>query len=236
MMTNLRIISRSSEPFQDRRQAGRLLSDGLDHLYGRHPLVLGVPRGGVVVAQEMAHRLDGDLDVVLAHKLGAPGHRELAIGAVAEDGSVLVDNDLIGRLGIDSAYLEEEKERQRSAITHRVEIFRKALPKMPLQGREVIVTDDGVATGATIRAALIAVRQERPLSLTAAVPVGSEDALRLLSWEADEVVCLRVPPLFDAVGRFYVWFVQVEDGDVVEMLREENSRRVDAGARGAEGR
>lgn len=236
-MANLRIISRSSEPFHDRREAGRLLADALPYLRGRGAVVLGVPRGGVVVAQELAHRLDGELDVVLAHKLGAPGHRELAIGAVAEDGSALVDDELVRRLGVSTAYLEEEEERQRSTMRHRADLFRQALSKVPLEGREVVVTDDGVATGATFQAALWAVRREQPNSLIAAIPVASEDALQRLSWDADEVVCLRVPMLFQAVGQFYVWFQQVEDGDVVDMLKGEAARRgVDAGARGAPGR
>ncbi|MFW6125760.1 MAG: phosphoribosyltransferase [Chloroflexota bacterium] len=236
-MGNVRIISRSSEPFQDRRHAGGALADALAHLRGRRAVVLGVPRGGVVVAQEMARKLDADLDVMLAHKLSAPGHRELAIGAVGENGSLLIDNDLVDRLGVSSSYLEEEQERQRSTMRHRTEIFRQVLPKVALEGRDVVVTDDGVATGATVLAALWAARQESPGTLIAAVPVGAEEALQHLSSEADEVVCLRAPMLFQAVGQFYVSFEQVEDGDVIEVLRQESRRRqVQTGPRDTGGR
>lgn len=223
-MGKLRILSHGSEPFKDRREAGRLLAQQLSDYSGQKPVVLGIPRGGIIVAQEIARALPADLDIVLAHKLRTPGHVELAMGSVAEDGRLFLNEHVIWELGIGEAYIQQEKARQMAEIRRRTELFRQGRPKVPLAGRIVIVTDDGVATGATTQAALWAVRLEKPEKLIAAFPVGPEDTITRLIEDTDEMICLRTPPLFAAVGQFYVRFEAVEDEEVMEILREEQRR------------
>ena len=230
-MGTLRIISNSSEAFSSRMEAGELLARKLKEFEIRHstfeiPLaVLGIPRGGVVVAREIAHALDGDLDMVLAHKLGAPGNPELAIGAVCEDGKLFLDEEISSYMGVDDDYIKREKNRQMQEIARRVNRYRNLLPKLPLAGRVVVVTDDGVATGATMQAALWAVRQENPEKIVAALPVGPRDSLERLSQDADETICLQAPPFFSAISQFYSYFNQVEDEELLEILQEESKRR-----------
>lgn len=224
-MAKLRIISHSNERFRDRQEAGRLLGIELNNLRGRKAVVLGIPRGGIIVARELAQALDADLDIVLSHKLRTPGYPELAMGAVAEDGKLFLNEGLVQELGIENVRIEQEKARQLVEIARRAELIRRVLPKVPLKERLVIVTDDGVATGATTQAALWAVRQEHPRRLITALPVGSEEAIRRLAEDADETVCLRMPSFFDAVGQFYMRFDQIEDEDVLEILKEEHERK-----------
>ena len=188
-------------------------------------VVLGVPRGGIVVAREIAHALQADLDMVLAHKLGAPGNPELAIGAVCEDGKLFLDEEISSYMGVDDDYIKREKSRQLQEIARRVKRYRSVLPKIPLAGRVAIVTDDGVATGATLQAALWAVRQENPKKIVAALPVGPQETLEKLSRDADETICLQAPPFFSAISQFYSYFNQVEDEELLEILQEESKRR-----------
>ncbi len=220
----LRILSYASEQFADREEAGRLLAEELSEYRGRKAVVLGIPRGGIIVAREIARQLDAELDIVLAHKLRTPGHEELAMGSVAEDGKLFLIQKVVGQLGVAEAYIQQEKERQLTEIKRRTELIRQIRPKTPLEGRIVIVTDDGVATGATTQAALWAVRMEQPEKLIAAMPVGPEDTIRRLAGDVDEMLCLRAPPLFAAVGQFYRQFYPVEDEDMLEILREERGR------------
>ncbi len=223
-MGALRIVSRSAEPFGDRVEAGQLLGQELTRYRGQEAVVLGIPRGGIVVAKELAGVLGGDLDIVLSRKLGAPGHSELAIGALAEDGKLFLNDDLVRELGIGSGYVQEERARQQVEASRRSELIRRVFPKIPLGSRLVIVTDDGVATGATLQAALWAVRREDPKRLVVALPVGPEDTLRRLAEEADETICLRAPSLFRAVGQFYVRFEQVEDEELLRILQQEREK------------
>ena len=220
----MRVISYSREPFLDRSQAGQMLAGELSHLSGKKAVVLGIPRGGIVVARALAEGLGGNLDVVLSRKLGAPGHSELALGALAEDGQVFLNEYVQQELAVPEAYIAQEKERQMEEIKRRSLLIRTVLPKIPLKGRAVIVTDDGVATGATMQVALWAIRREDPRKLVAAIPVASEEAVARLSAEVDELVCLRMPPLFMAVGQFYYQFDQVTDEEVLEILKRERSR------------
>jgi len=223
-MVACRILSHHSAPFQDRVEAGQLLGRELAELRGQRAVVLGIPRGGVIVAREVARALGGDLDIVLSRKLGAPGNPEFAIGAVGEDGRVFVSESTLGWLRLSPGYLDREAERQRAEIARRIQLYRSVRPKVPLEGRPVIVTDDGVATGATMQAALWAARQERPSRLIAALPVGPEEALTRLAEGADELVCLQAPDPFQAVSQFYSFFDQTDDAELVELLREEAER------------
>ncbi len=220
------IVSRSEEAFEDRHQAGQLLAGRLAHLRGKKAVVLGIPRGGIVVARALARGIDADLDIVLSRKLGTPGQPELAMGALAEDGRVFINEGVIGSLGITEDEIEEEKTLQLAEIKRRQNLVRSILPKTPLDKRIVIVTDDGIATGATMQAALWVVRQEKPERLIAAVPVASEAAIARLADDADDILCLRAPPSFYAVGQFYSGFSQVEDDEVISILKEEALRRV----------
>jgi len=224
-MGTLRKISSSSHPFATRKDAARLLAGELTKYAGFDTVVLGIPRGGIIVAAELARRLDADFDVVIARKLGAPMNPELAIGAVSENGQVFLDRTMFAYVGADDAYIEEEKSRQQAVIAQRLERYRRILPRLPLEDRVVVVTDDGVATGATMLAALRGVRAEHSAKLIAALPVGPDDTLARLAKEADETICLRVPPYFGALGRFYDDFTQVEDQEITEILEQQAERR-----------
>ena len=223
-MNKLRILSHNTELFKDRQEAGELLARELAEYRGRRAIVLGIPRGGIIVAQELARALRADLDIVLAHKLRTPGHMELAMGSVAEDGKLFLNEEVIGELDVNDAYITQEKAQQMAEIRRRTELFRGVRPKLPLAGRTVIVTDDGVATGATTQAALWAVRLENPEKLIAAFPVGPEDTIRRLAEDVDEMLCLRTPPLFAAVGQFYMRFEPVDDEEVLKVLEKEHER------------
>jgi putative phosphoribosyl transferase len=223
-MANLRIVSYSGEPFNDRWEVGQLLAWELRSLPGRDLVVLGIPRGGVVVARELARTLDAELDIVLAHKLRAPGHPELAMGSVAESGKVFLNEEVVRELGVSQQYIDEESQAQLGEIKRRARLIRRMRRRVPLKGKVAVVTDDGVATGATTQAAFWAVRQEKPALLVAAIPVGPEDVVRRLAEEVDQMVCLRTPPLFSAVGRFYLRFQPVGEEEVLKILREEQGR------------
>lgn len=224
-MGTLRIVSDSARYFSDRHEAGQLLARELIDLRGQRAVVLGIPRGGVIIAQELARALDADLDIVLSRKLRTPGYPELAMGSVAEDGKVFLNETVIREMGVDKAYIQQEKTSQLAEINRRSKLFRQALPKVPLSEKPVIVTDDGVATGATFQAALWSVRQEHPKKLIAAIPVGARDTVEMLAKDADETICLRTPPFFSAVGQFYLHFAQIEDDDVLKILEEEQRRK-----------
>jgi putative phosphoribosyl transferase len=210
----------SGLPFHDRVHAGRILAEKLGTHRGKDVLVLGIPRGGVPVAAEVARRLEAELDVLVARKLGAPGQEELAIGAVTANGGEFVNEDLVGYLGVTRTYLERVKREQMSEARRREALFRGDRPAERIQGRMVILVDDGLATGATMRAAVRSVRKRRPARLIVAVPVGSREACADLRGEADEVVCPRIPDYFGAVGYFYENFQPTEDAEVQTILRE----------------
>mgnify|MGYP001560512826 FL=1 len=221
-MKQFTVIDRSSGRFDDRAQAGRELARALGKIVVEDTVVLGIPRGGVVVAQYLARELNASLDIILARKIGAPANPEFAIGAVSEDWHAFLNQGYARRAGADEAYIEEEKKHQMAEIKRRAAIFRKVHPKISLKDRTVIVTDDGVATGATFEAALWSARAEKPRKLTAAIPVGPEDTLRRLAQRSDALVCLRVPEDFYALSKFYLHFEQVDDAQVLEILRSHN--------------
>lgn len=204
-------------PFTDRRQAATLLADALLHLRDPRTVVLAIPRGGVPIGRIVADRLDAPLDVVLARKLGAPFNPELAVGAIDETGWVYLWPDA-ARAGAGADYLADEQARQRAVIDERRMSYRGGRPPLALAGRCVIVVDDGLATGATMIAALHAARAARPARLVCAVPVASREALDAVSPLADEVVCLACPRDFAGVGQFYLEFDPVGDAQVRSLL------------------
>lgn len=205
--------------FRDREDAASLLAAKLKGRPLYKPLVLAIPRGGVVTGAVLAQELGADLDVVLSRKLRAPGQPEVAIGAITEDGQVYLNPQTAGFLDLLEDYLAEERRHQLAEIARRRKLFRAVRPQAPIAGRSVIVTDDGIATGSTMFAALQAVKAQHPRELIVAVPVASPDRLDEVRRWCDEVVCLLAPAGFQAVGQFYADFTQVEDEEVVELLR-----------------
>ncbi|GGK70550.1 phosphoribosyltransferase [Ornithinimicrobium pekingense] len=203
--------------FADRREAGRLLAARLGHLRGRDPVVLGLPRGGVPVAAEVARVLGAPLDVLVVRKLGVPTQPELAMGAVGEDGTEVLDRMLMTRAGVDEAQLAAVERRERAVVRERAERLRRGRPAMDLTDRLALVVDDGVATGATARAACQVARHRGAAEVVLAVPVmpaGAEDGLP----EADQVVCVEAPRSMRAVGAFYRDFTPTTDEEVTALL------------------
>jgi predicted phosphoribosyltransferase len=183
-----------------------------------HPLVLGVPRGGVPVAVAVAERLGADVDVLVAHKLGAPGNPEFAVGAVAEDGTLVVDRDLLNRLGIRDDYIDAEGARQAAEVKRRAQSYRHGTEAVPVADRICLVVDDGVATGSTLEAAIALVKRRGAARVIVAVPVGPVESIERLGRTADEVVCPLQPEPFFAVGGWYDRFDQVSDAQVMRFL------------------
>ncbi len=211
--------------FSDRRDAGQQLAKRLEHFQGRTDVIaLGIPRGGIVVAAEVARALEVPLDVFITHKIGAPDNSELAIGAVASDGTTVLDQGLIHELGISSRAVEREKEIQVHELHRRAELYRQGQPPCFLTNKVVLLTDDGVATGSTTIAALRALAHHQPARRILAVPVAPKQTERILERECDELVLLDTPEPFLAVGRFYEEFDQVSDEEVIEILREARER------------
>jgi predicted phosphoribosyltransferase/dienelactone hydrolase len=212
--------------FRDRRDAGRRLGERLaKDLPGQDVLVLGIPRGGVPVADEVARRLDAELDVIVARKLGAPGYPELAIGAVTANGGRFLNQDVLRELSVSNEYLESVTDEERAEARRREERFRAGRSRGHYSGRTVIIVDDGLATGATMRAAVRSVRLGDPARLLVAVPVGSRQACAALRDEADDVVCPFEPEPFRAVGFYYEQFGQTEDSEVQAILADAHAQR-----------
>jgi putative phosphoribosyl transferase len=206
--------------YRDRIDAGEQLATALAGVIDpeERPLVLGVPRGGVPVAAVVADRLDADLDVLVAHKLGAPGNPEFAIGAVAEDGSTYLDDRIVATHRIPDEYVRREAGKQLAEVQRRARVLRGGRPPTEIAGRVCVIVDDGVATGATLEASLRLVRKLGAKKVIAAVPVGPPDTIRRLGGAADAVVCPLQPRHFMAVGGWYERFDQVPDTEVVELL------------------
>ena len=212
-------------PFPDRSAAGRALGAALRaRLAGQQPVVLGLPRGGVPVAAAVAHALGAPLDVLVVRKLGAPGRGELAIGAVASGGVTVVDQDLVRRLRVSDDHLRRVLAAEREELARRELAYRGRSGVVPLTGRLVVLVDDGLATGASMQAALDAVRVTGPAQVVVAVPVGAPEACARLARTADDLVCLQAPTRFRAVGAHYTDFSQTSDGEVQRLLAAHGQR------------
>lgn len=207
--------------FKNRVQAGKLLARHLD-TYANRPdaIVLALPRGGVPVGFAVAQALHIPLDIMLVRKLGVPGQEELAMGAIAGDGRQIVRNEVVHMLGIPDDIIEDVARRERIELQRRDALYRSGRPQPDLAGRAVLLVDDGLATGATMMAAALAVRAQDPASLVIAVPVGAPDTCHALRAHADEVVCLQKPESFRAVSLWYDEFPQTSDREVIDLLQQ----------------
>ena len=211
----------SERMFRDRTDAGRRLAAELVRFKGEDPVVLALPRGGVPVGFEIARALDAPMDLVMVRKIGAPMQPELAVGAVV-DGSrpeTVVNPDVVDALGIPVSYIEQEGARQLAEIERRRGLYLAGRDRIDVAGRTAIVVDDGIATGATVEAALRATRRAGPRRLVLAAPVAPPDTLQRLRPEVDEIVCLATPRFFGAISVYYGDFRQLSDDDVIDLLR-----------------
>lgn len=209
--------------FKNRVEAGEKLASKLSsHLaieqLNHEVIILAIPRGGVVVGRQIAKALNCSLDVIVVKKIGAPGNPELAIGAVGVMGEPVINEELASRVGADERYLKSKILNLKSEVARRIKEYRGNKPPFELKGKTVIITDDGVATGATIMAAVEIVRQQEPKKIIVAVPVVAKDTLGKIETLADEVIYLEAPEVFFAVGQFYKEFEQVTDGEVIKIL------------------
>lgn len=203
--------------FANRKEAAEKLALRLKHYQGKDPLILAIPRGAVPMGNIIAHALNGELDVVLVRKLGAPGNAEYAIGAVDESGYVQMNAE--AGFSLDDPYVQEEVARQLQTIHARRKKYTPSRKPIDPYNRIVIVVDDGIATGSTMLAALTAIRSQKPAKIIVAVGVASSHAIAHIETKADEVVCLNTPPVFYAVGQFFQEFEQVSDEEVITHLQ-----------------
>jgi predicted phosphoribosyltransferase len=210
--------------FKDRVEAGRKLADALKEYRGKDIVVLGIPRGGVVVAAEVAKALGAPLDIVVTRKIEAPGEPEFALGAVTQEGDVIMDRQAAGSLGASSEYLEDQIRKKREEVNDRMIRLRGDAPYPSLQGKVVLIIDDGIATGSSVSAAVMSVRKRGPQKVVVAVPVAPKDAVETLSEDGTKVICLETPGHFLAIGEFYADFDQVEDIEVNRILKDNSSR------------
>ncbi|MFT9375333.1 phosphoribosyltransferase [Komagataeibacter saccharivorans] len=216
-----------STAFANRQAAGRALAAALLPLASSHPLVLALPRGGVPVAFEVAKALDAEMDLLFVRKIGIPGHEEYGVGAMVDgaDPQVVLDENTIERLGIRTEMIQAIITRQRAEIERQRHLYAGGHQPPSLTGRAVIIVDDGIATGGTMRAALRAVRRNRPARLVLAVPVAPPETIALLAGECDQIVCLLQPQPLYAVGAYYRDFSQVEDVDVIRLVTQASNLR-----------
>ena len=204
--------------FADRVDAGKRLAATLQHLAGESVVVLGLPRGGVPVALEVALALNAPLDVIVVRKLGVPWHPELAMGAIGEGGARVINTEIVGRAQVTPQELADEEERERIELQRRAERYRGSRPRVSLVGRTAVIVDDGIATGSTASAACHVARAQGAARIVLAVPVAPLDWIDRLSDDADELISLQTPRSFHAVGEFYADFTATTDAEVIDCL------------------
>lgn len=210
--------------FADRREAGRKLAEMLFDYRGKRALVLAIPRGGIVVAEEIAKIIGADLDLVIPRKIGSPSDPEFAIGAVGPDRSYVLNKRVVRELGVPKDYIERTVRIESIEIERRMKKYRGSSEFPDVEGRIVIIVDDGIATGYTMRVVVEFLKKMKPKSIVIAIPVGPADAVEKFREVADEVVCLETPPSFHAIGAHYKSFPQVSDDEVLKILRGRKPR------------
>ena len=218
----------SHEPeliFKNRVEAGKRLASALERYGGEDVVVLGIPRGGVVVANEVAKALGAPLDVVVTRKIEAPGEPEYALGAVTQEGDVIMDRQAAESLGASSRYLDDQIRKKREEVKERMGRLRGEAPYPELGGKVVVIVDDGIATGSSVEAAVMSVRKRNPKDVVVAVPVAPRDAVETLREDGTKVICLETPGPFLAIGEFYGDFDQVEDLEVKRILDQNAASR-----------
>lgn len=208
--------------FHDRVDAGKKLADKLSQYRSKDVVVLAIPRGGVVVGFEVAGDIGAPLSVIVPRKIGAPGNPELAIGAVTEEGDTYIDSTIVKSLGVTQSYIDEVKQQEVEEIKRRMKTYLGDKQRPEIQGKTVILVDDGIATGATMKAAIRTVRRHGPSKVVVAVPVAPPETVESLKELVDSVVCLETPSFFYAIGQFYQEFDQVGDAEVIRLLRLAN--------------
>lgn len=218
-------MNKQMKLFANRVDAGRRLASALAGAVGKDAIVLAIPRGGVVVGFEVAKALDIPLDVIIPRKIGAPENPELAVGAVTEDGTIVLNSSLVNYLRVPESYIKEESELQRQEIERRLKAYRANTPYPNLKDRDVIIVDDGIATGATMKAALASVRNKGARTVIMAVPVGPPSTIKEMEKDADRIVCLQTPEAFYAIGQFYEDFAQTTDEEVIRLLKLSHKQR-----------
>lgn len=205
--------------FKDRKHAGKLLASLLEkYRDDTNAVIIGLPRGGVVTAAEVAKNLNLPLDIICARKIGAPYNPEFAIGAITETGDSFLNKDVIERLDIPQDYLDETIKKESKESERRVSLYKKNRPKIELEGKTAILIDDGIATGATMKASIKSVKSHKARKVVVATPVASPETMDEIKEEVDEAVCLAAPIFFQAVGQFYENFDQTTDEEVIELL------------------
>ena len=211
--------------FKDRVEAGKKLADALKGFRGKDVVVLGIPRGGVVVANEVANALGAPLDIVVTRKIEAPGEPEFALGAVTQEGDVIMDRQAAESLGATTDYLDDQIRKKKEEVVDRMQRLRGEGPYPALQGKTVLIVDDGIATGSSVGAAVISVKKRRPKEIVVAVPVAPKDAIETIAEDGTRVVCLETPGPFLAIGEFYRDFRQIEDIEVTRILEASSAKR-----------
>ena len=206
--------------FGDRVDAGKKLAEALKEYRGKDVVVLGIPRGGVVVANEVAEALQAPLDIVVTRKIEAPGEPEFALGAVTQEGDVMMDRQAAESLGASPDYLDDQVRKKREEVNDRMRRLRGDRPYPRLEGKVVLIVDDGIATGSSVSAAVMSVKKRKPKQIVVAVPVAPRDAVETLAEDGTKVVCLLTPDTFLAIGEFYHDFDQVDDTEVMRVLGE----------------
>lgn len=209
--------------FKDRHDAGIQLAAKLKEFQGQADvLVIGLARGGVILADEIAKALHLPLAVSVVRKVGAPGNEELALGAITESGQGIFNDHLISMLGVSKEFLKKQIEKEKEKAKARAALYQGAKPAPSVKEKRVILVDDGIATGASMRAAIASLKKEGAAKIILAVPVAASDALKIISKEVDQVVCLYQPAFFEAVGAFYKQFDQIEDNEIIQILKKDH--------------
>jgi len=205
--------------FRNREEAAKDLAKELLKYQGKKTVILAIPRGGVILGYEIAKQLNALLDLIIPRKIGAPGNPELAIGAVTEDGTTIMNHLLVSKLSISQEYIELEKEQQIKEIKRRIKTYRDNCPPPNLEAKTIILVDDGIATGATMKAAIKSIRKQNPSTIVVATPVAPPNTIRDLKKEVDKLICLVSYEPFFAIGQFYEEFNQVSDDEVISLLK-----------------